>query len=122
MPFANDALLDAGLAILDTLGARLDICSAEPTTFAQATSTLSLGNKTGLDIGAPADRSPNGRKVTVAAITTGGVITASGTATHFAITDGTRLLVAGPLAAPRATVSGDAFTLPAFDIYFPDTV
>ena len=124
MPFLNDAILDAALAVLDTATARLDICSAEPTTFGQATSTLTLGNKTALDIGAPADATPNGRRVTVAAITTGGTITATGTATHYAISDtvGSRLLATGALAAPQAVTAGNSFTLAAFDIRIPDAV
>ena len=46
-----------------------------------ATSTLTLGNKvSGFSIAAPADRTPNGRKVTVAAFSDGNV-TATGTVT-----------------------------------------
>jgi hypothetical protein len=116
-----DYCLDAALAKLDTEANRLDICSAAPTTYAEATSTYSKGNKTTLSVGAPADRSPNGRKVTIAAFTDGNV-TATATVTHWSIVDtvSSRLLAAGPLAASQAVTNGNTFTLAAFDIGITD--
>lgn len=121
MSYLNDRVLDNGLTVLDTEANRLDICSAEPTTYAQATSTYTLGNKTSLSVGAPGDRSPSGRKVTVAAITDG-TVTGTNTATHWAITDtgNSRLLAAGALSASQAVTSGNTFTLAAFDVGIPD--
>ena len=81
-----DYVYDAALAKFDTEANRIDICSSEPTTYTAATSTASLGNATGISIGAPADRVGGGRKVTVSAISNGSV-TATGTATHYAIVD-----------------------------------
>lgn len=125
MPYLNDYVLDAALAKLDTEATRLDICSAEPTTYSQATTSgnLSLGNKTGITVGAPADRTPNGRRVTIAAITDGSV-SANGTATHWALTDpaNSRLLAAGALSASQVVSSGNTFTLAAFDVGIPDAV
>jgi hypothetical protein len=121
MSLLADRVFDNGLTVLDTEANRLDICSSEPTTYAGATSTVSLGNKTSLSIGAPADRTGGGRKVTVAAITDGSV-TANGTASHWAITDtgNSRLLAAGALSSSQGVTSGNTFTLPAFDIGIPD--
>lgn len=123
MAFLADYVLDLALAALDTEGNRLDICSQEPTNYAEATSTYTLGNKTSLSIGAPADRLPNGRKVTVAAITDG-VVTGTATATHWAIVDtvDSRLLATNSLAASQAVTNGNTFTLAAFDIGIPDGV
>lgn len=120
MPFIADRVLDLGLNVLDTEANRLDICSSEPTTYAGATSTATLGNKTALSVGAPAARTPSGRRVTVAAITDG-TVTATGTATHWAITDtvNSRLLATGNLSASQAVTSGNTFTLAAFDIGIP---
>jgi hypothetical protein len=58
--------------------------------------------------------------VTVAEITDGSV-TATGTATHYAITDtvNSRLLAAGNLASSQGVTAGNIFTLPAFDIGIP---
>ena len=121
MPFINDRVLDSGLTVLDTEANRLDICSLEPVTYASATSTHTLGNKTSPTVGAPADRSPTGRMVTVSAITDGSV-TGTGTASHWALTDtvNSRLLTTGLLAAPQAVTNGNTFTLNAFNIGIPD--
>lgn len=120
MAYLNDRVLDEGLSALTNEGNRLDICSQEPATYAQATSTYSLGNKTGPTIGSPGARSPSGRKVTVSAINDGSV-TGTNTATHWAVSDtaNSRLLAAGPLSASQAVTSGNTFTLQAFDIGIP---
>ena len=117
MAFINDRVFDLGLNVLDTEANRLDICSTEPGTYAAATSTNTLGNKTSLSIGSPAAGASSGRKVTVAAITDGAV-TATNTATHWASTDtvNSRLLATGALSASQAVTSGNVFTLGAFDI------
>lgn len=121
MAFVADRVLDLGLNVLDTEANRLDVCSQEPVTYAGATSTYTLGNKTSLSIGAPAARTPSGRKVTVAAIT-GASITATGTASHWAITDtaNSRLLATGALASSQAVTSGNTFDLAAYDIGIPN--
>ena len=120
MAFIADRVLDFGLNILSTEANRLDICSSEPTTYAAATSTASLGNKTSLSVGAPAARTPDGRRVTVAQITDG-TVSGTGTATHYAIVDtvNSRLLATGSLAFSQAVTSGNTFTLAAFDIGIP---
>lgn len=121
MPFIADRVFDNGLTVLDTEANRLDICSQEPATYAEATSTYTLGNKTSPTVGAPADRTPDGRMVTVSAITDG-TVTGSGTASHWALTDtaNSRLLAAGALSAPQGVTSGNVFTLGAFNIGIPD--
>lgn len=121
MAFINDRVFDLGLNVLDTEANRLDICSSEPATFTDATVTNTLGNKTSLSIGAPADGSPNGRAVTVATFSDGAV-TATGTASHWAITDtvNSRLLATGALAASQAVTNGNTFSLAAFAIRVPD--
>lgn len=118
MAFWDDRVFDLGLTVLDTEATRLDICSQEPTTYTEATTTYTLGNKTPLSIGAPTDNSPSGRKVVVAAITDGSV-TGTGTATHWSIVDtsNSRLLATGSLAASQAVTNGNTFTLGAFDLF-----
>jgi len=121
MATLGNQVFDAGLSSLDTEANRLDICSQEPTTFTAATVTYTLGNKTSLSVGAPADRTGGGRDVEVAAITDGEV-TATDTATHWAITDtvNSRLLATGALSASQAVTDGNTFTLAAFKIGIPD--
>lgn len=113
---------DNGLSVLSSEANRIDICSTEPTTYTAATSTNSLGNTTSISIGSPEDGDTSGRKVVVAAVS-GGSVTGSGTATHFAISDtsNTRLLVTGTLTGGGQTVtSGNTFSLNALDIEIPD--
>ena len=121
MATLNDRVFDNGLSVLDTEANKVLITSQEATTYTQANSTYALGNSTSLSIGAPADRSGGGREVTVAAITDGSV-TATGTATHFALVDtgNTRLLATGSLSASQGVTSGNTFTLASFDIGIPD--
>jgi hypothetical protein len=124
MSYLNPRVLDLGLNVLDTEADRIDICSAEPATYTQATSTYSLGNKdhgaSGSAFGAPADRTPSGRKVASTAITDGAV-TATGTATHWAVSEVTnsRLLAANSLSSSQAVTNGNAFSLPSFDVGIP---
>ena len=121
MAFLNDRVFDNGLTTLDTEANAIHVTSQEATTYAEATSTYTLGNSTSLSIGAPADRTGGGRKVTVAAISDGS-ITADGTATHYAIVDtnNSRLLATAALTASQSVTNGNTFTLATFDIGVPD--
>ncbi len=112
---------DNGLTVLDVEANRVDLCSAEPTTYTEATSTNTLGNTTSISISSPEDGDTSGRKVTLNAIS-GASITGSGTATHFAISDtsNSRLLVTGPITPTQAVISGNTFSLTALDIEIPD--
>lgn len=121
MATISDYVLDAALSKLDTEADRIDITSQEATTYTEATSTYTLGNSTSLSFGAPTNGDTSGRKVTAAAITDGSV-TATGTATHYAIVDvsETRLLATGSLTASQSVTSGNTFTLATFDVEIPD--
>jgi hypothetical protein len=116
-----DRVYDNGLTVLDTEANRVDICSQEPATYAAATSTYTLGNTTSISISAPTDGDTSGRKVTLSAISNGSV-TATGTATHYAITDtsNSRLLATGSLSSSQSVTSGNTFSLTAVDIEIPD--
>lgn len=121
MAALNDRVLDNGLAVLQGEANRVDICSSEPSTYSDATSVLTLGNKTSITISAPSDASPNGRKVTMSAIS-GASVTATGTATHYAISDtgNSRLLATGAFSTSQPVISGDKFSLASSDIRIPD--
>lgn len=119
MSFVNNVVLDPSLQLIVDNATHFHICSSEPSNFA-GVAAVTLGTKASPTIGSPADATPTGRKVTVAAITDG-TISSTGTASHFAITDNTnsRLLVAGALGASQAVTSGNPFTTTAFDIVDP---
>lgn len=122
MAYITDAAFDAALAVVID-SSTLYITSSEATTFAQATTTYALGNKASPTISAAADRTPNGRKVTVSAITDG-TVTASGTAAYWALvkTTGSLLKATGALSTSQAVTSGNTFTLATFDLGIPDAV
>ena len=122
MATLNDRVFDNGLTVLDTEANKILITSQqEATTYTEANATYALGNSTSLSIGAPQDRSGGGREVVVAAITDGSV-TATGTATHYAIVDtvNSRLLATSTLTASQAVTSGNTFTLSSVSIGIPD--
>jgi len=121
MATISDYVLDAALSKLDLEADRIDICSQEPTTYTEATSTYTLGNSTSVSFGAPEDGDTSGRKTACAAISDGSV-TGSGTATHYAISDvsESRLLCTGSLTTSQAVVSGNTFTVATFDVEIPD--
>ena len=118
MPLISDEVFDQGLDYADTNGTRIDICSSEPANFA-GIAAVSLGNAT-VNTGATQNGATDGRRVIVPAITTGSV-TGTGTATHWALSNGTAILVAtGPLSASQAVTSGNTFTLDAISITIRD--
>ena len=116
----GNAVFDDGLNKLDTDANELVICSQVPTTYTEAHTTYKLGAKASPTVGAPTDAT-SGRKVVVSAITDGSV-SATGTATHFALTDtvNSLLLVTQALASSQGVTSGNTFTLTEFDVNFPD--
>ena len=121
MPYINDEVFDQGLDYADTNGTRIDICyTQEPTTYAEATSTYTCGNKTGLNTGITEAGATDGRRVIVPAITDGSV-SATQTAGWWALTDGISILVAtGALSSTQAVTSGNTFTLDAISITIRD--
>jgi len=122
MASLTNTVLDAALNVLTTNGDRIDLCTSAPTTYA-GISSVSVGNFGSLSIGSPADRSGGGREVTVAAVSSGspGSITAGGTASHYAISNGsTTLYATGTLSADQVVTSGNTFTLASFTIGIPD--
>lgn len=117
--YIHPDVYDNGLVTITNATSKvMHICSAQPANYA-GVAAVSLGTKTGPTVGSPTARTPNGRKVVVSAITDGAV-SANGSATHFALVDGTRLLSAGDLAAAQTVTTGNPFSLAAIDIGIAD--
>lgn len=117
----ND-VFDAGLTPLTTIVENLYICSSQPTTFTEASSTYKLGTKASPTITGPTDGGAGGgRQVTVSAITDG-VVDATGNAAWFALTDDSlsKLLVSANLDSAQDVTLGNDFTLTAINIQIPD--
>jgi len=117
----NDAMLDTALTYLKANVSQMTICTSQPTTYAQATSTYNLGSvalsSTDLAIG---DGDGSGRKVTVAAQSSITVDT-SGTAQHVALissSDSTLRYVT--TCSSQALVTGNTVDTNAWDIEIAD--
>jgi hypothetical protein len=124
MAFLDDNTYDQGLDYLDNNGSggALHICSQEPTTVTEAKTTYTLGNKTAITITGTTAGSPSGRDVVVDAIS-GGSVTATGTATHWAVLNSaqTVLLATGPITGGGTSVTiNNTFSLTAITVTFTD--
>lgn len=117
----ND-VLDASLSYISANADKAVICSAEPTSYAEANVTYALADYVPSFTG-PADGDASGRKLTVDA-ETGIVIDASGNGTHVALlkTGTSTLLYVTTIAVPQALVAANTADLAAWDIEIADPV
>ena len=131
MAYLNNDVYDAALNEVKNNVAALYLCSSEPADYNAATSTAALGSASGAALPAitgPADKSGGGREITVGAVATEnpGSVTATGTATHFALVDNTegeeRLLSAQALNESQSVTNGNTFTLTSHKIGIPGAV
>jgi hypothetical protein len=120
----NDSVLDGALNVVKTTGTRLCVCSALPTTYAEATTTydggaskykLAIKTISATDFTGPADGAGgDGRKLTVNQ-QTGVTVDATATALYIAVCDSvleTVLIVT--TCTSQALTSGNTVTIPAF--------
>lgn len=107
----TDAMIDGGLDKMITCN-RLTVLSGEPNSITDITTTYKLATSAlvGGDF-SKANGDVNGRKATVAQ-KTGLPITATGTATHVSIDDGTDFIVT--TCTSQALTSGGTVTVPAW--------
>lgn len=112
--WTNDLNMDALLQRISSNANQIHVCSAQPTTRTEATTTYKLasGTVTSGDF-TLANGSVSGRKHTVAA-KTGLSITTTGSATHIAITSATELLDV-TTCPTQALTSGGTVDLSAWD-------
>jgi hypothetical protein len=120
--WAHNDVLDAFLDYLIDNASRLCICSEQPTTYTEATSTYLIGHAdlASGDISGPVDGDVSGRKITVGAAL-GLSVENAGTAKHWCLVDvsNTKLLYVGICAAKELSV-GDTFDTPDWDIEIRD--
>lgn len=114
-----DAVLDAAFSEISTNCNLMTACSAEPTTRTEAVTTYALADAV-MSSGdfTTANGDTSGRKVTVAA-QAGEAVDTSGTATHVALVDGTRLLYVTTCTS-QALTSGNTVDFSAWDIEILD--
>jgi hypothetical protein len=119
----ENAVLDGGLNVLDTLTSFISVCSGEPTTFALAATTQLLGFKSwgaGNAFNSPVDSPPTlpARSVSSIAISDG-TITTSGTASWWAAYAAGTLHAHGTLSGAQVVTATNTFTLASFTIKIP---
>lgn len=118
---AHDDVIDGALNIIKNNCTKLVVCSAQPTTFAEANATYDLANVT-VDSSdfTNANGDVSGRKLTVGAQSSVS-ITDSGDATHVALLDvaNSKLLYVTTCTSQTLTAGGTVNT-PAFDIEIAD--
>lgn len=125
MALIADGAFDAALDYIKNGLDRLDICTQQPATAAAARANPGTGNSLGNEVIAaanttgPQDGDVDGRELQINAIDDGDV-TATGNATHWAISNSTVLLASGTLTSSQQVTSGNKFTLGVFDITIRD--
>ncbi len=120
----NDLMLDAALGYVDDCTV-LTVCSAQPTTYAEATTTYKLADVV-MTAGAGngdytlANGDVSGRKLTVVQQSAVPIDT-SGTATHVALSiSGSSTLVYVTTCTSQSLTSGGTVTVPNWDIEIAD--
>src|SRR4026208_2076194 len=111
----NDLVLDGAFDILDQANI-MNVCSAEPTTRTEAITTLPLAD-VAMTVNTDytkANGDTSGRKCTVAA-KSGVTVDSSGTATHVALTDATRLLYVTTCTS-QALTAANTVNFPAWKV------
>lgn len=118
MAYIADSVFDNGLLYAQANGSRLDITSAEATTYSEATDSLTLGNDS-VTVEAPSDGASDGRRVVVPKVVAG-TITGTGDVAFWALTNGTDELLATGAITPQTVTSGNTFSLTAINITLRD--
>lgn len=120
--YLHNDVFDNGLSTLTSNVETLYILSADPGLTWANIATYALGSKSGPTVASPSDRSAGGREVVVSAITDG-TVSATGTATFFALTDdsASKILAAGGMTSQVVT-SGNPFTFSELRVGIPDPV
>lgn len=114
----ND-VLDGALNIIKNNCNLMTVCSAEPTSRTEAVTTYALGDVS-MSSGdfSVAEGDVSGRKVIVGSKSSVNV-DSTGTGTHVALSDGSRLLYVTTCTS-QALTSGNTITFPAWDIEIAD--
>lgn len=117
----NDLVLDAACDYLKNNVTQEIVCSAQPTSYAEATTTYKIASKTGLtsaNFTGAANGDVSGRKITVNAQNTDAA-TATASGTHIALCSGSALLYVTTMTSQLIT-TGNVVAIPAWDIEFAD--
>lgn len=120
--FIGDRIFDEGLNSFNAECDLLTLVTTVPTNYTEARTTYQIATKSAPTISTATDKSGGGREVTVSAITSGGIVNANGTASHWTLLDtaNSRLLAYGELDSLLILTTAYSFTLTEFTIGIPD--
>jgi hypothetical protein len=117
----DDSVIDGSLNIVKNGATQMSLCSAQPTTYTEATATYMLVLKTGLTSGSftgPVNGDASGRKLTKTA-ESGVSVTNTGTATHIALCSGSVLLLVDTITSQVVT-AGNTVNVAAYKYEIAD--
>lgn len=117
----DDSVIDGSLNIVKNGATQMCLCSAQPTTYTEATSTYMLVLKTGLtpsSFTGPVNGDTSGRKLTKNA-ESGVSVTNTGTATHIALCSGSVLLLVDTITSQVVT-AGNTVNVAAYKYEIAD--
>ena len=119
--WVHDDVLDAALNYIKNNCSKMTVCSQQPTTYDEATSTYALADVAMSDTDfTVADGDSSGRKVTVGQ-KSDVTVDSSGDATHVALVDDTNSkLLYVTTCTTQTLTSGNTVTFPAWDIELAD--
>lgn len=117
----NDLMLDAAFDWVRARVTQMTVCNAQPTTYAEATSTFKLADvaltSTGITL---ANGDTNGRKMTIGAKSSVTVDT-TGTGSHIALAGSTgSTLLYVTTCTTQALTTGNTVDFPAWDVEIAD--
>lgn len=118
--WAHDDILDAKLSYIKESATLMTVCSAAPTNRTEAVSTYALANVAISDTDFTiSDSQGLGRLLTLAE-KNGVVVATSGTMTHLALCDATRLLLVTEILTSQVLTAGNTLDLPELPILSRD--
>lgn len=118
MSYIYPDVLDGALNVIkNATPLALLLCPSQPADYSEA-SLNSLAYKIPPTVTGPAVYSSTGRQITIAAFSDG-VVTGTGTATHWALVNADTLLASGPLSASHDLTIDNTFSMTEFDIVLP---
>ena len=119
--WVHDDVLDQALSYIQNNCSKMTVCSQQPTTYDEATSTYALADVAMSDTDfTVADGDSSGRKVTVGQ-KSDVTVDSSGDATHVALVDDTNSkLLYVTTCTTQTLTSGNTVTFPAWDIELAD--
>jgi hypothetical protein len=123
--WCHDDVLDQSLNYIKNNATRICVCSAKPTTYAEAITTYMLAIKTigPTDFTGPADGDESGRKLT-SNLHAGITVAGQGDPTHIALVDSinSKLLYVTQEASSQIVYVGNTCNVPAWNITIADPV